>query len=162
MPMAALVLIPETPVEERVARLEANVEHTRADVADIKIDLRRLNDKVDGAEQRLIGKTDGIDQKLIAKIDGFEQRLTGKIEDFEQRLTGKLEGLDQKLTAKIDGFEQRLTFRVDGVEQRLTVFAMATEKSFAELKIGRALDRVWWFLMSGALLGIMARAFKWL
>ena len=32
----------------------------------------------------------------------------------------------------------------------------------AELKIGRALDRVWWLLMSGALLGIMARAFKWI
>jgi hypothetical protein len=40
--------------------------------------------------------------------------------------------------------------------------ALAMEKSFAELKIGRALDRVWWLLMSAALLGIMARAFKWI
>jgi hypothetical protein len=35
-------------------------------------------------------------------------------------------------------------------------------QSIAELRIGRALDRVWWLLMSGALLGIMARAFKWI
>jgi hypothetical protein len=36
------------------------------------------------------------------------------------------------------------------------------EKLFAELKIGRALDRVWWLLMCGTLLGVMARGFKWI
>jgi hypothetical protein len=36
------------------------------------------------------------------------------------------------------------------------------EKSFAALHSARAFDRVWWLLMSGAMLGIMARAFKWI
>jgi len=36
------------------------------------------------------------------------------------------------------------------------------EKSFSAMKVGRVLDRVWWLLMSAALLGIMARAFKWI
>ena len=100
MALPALALELETPVEERVAILEANGEHIRSDISDMKIDIRRLNDKIDG--------------------------------------------VDQKLTAAV------------------TSLALACEKSFAELKVGRALDRVWWLLMSGALLGIMARAFKWL
>lgn len=36
------------------------------------------------------------------------------------------------------------------------------KESIASLKVGRAMDRVWWLLMLGALLGIMARAFHWL
>jgi len=36
------------------------------------------------------------------------------------------------------------------------------EKPFSALHAARAFDRVWWLLMSGALLGVMARAFKWL
>ena len=107
MARPALMFESENTVEERVARLEANVEHIRSDVSDIKIDLRRLSDEVDN-----------LDQKLSAKIDSA----------------------DQKLSAKID----------------------SVVPAIAELKIGRAFDRVWWLLMSGALLGIMARAFKWL
>jgi hypothetical protein len=54
-------------------------------------------------------------------------------------------------TGKIDGVNKDLSGKIDTVIQAI-----------ADLKIGRALDRVWWLLMSGALLGIMARAFKWI
>ena len=94
MAMPALMFELETPLEERVARLEANVEHIQKDVSDMKIDIRRLNDKI------------------------------------------------------------------DGVKDSVTNLALNVEKSFAALNIARAVDRVWWLLMSGALLGIMARAFK--
>jgi hypothetical protein len=36
------------------------------------------------------------------------------------------------------------------------------DKSLAALHTARAFDRVWWLLMPGALLGVMARAFKWI
>ena len=75
----------EPPVEDRIGKLEAHVEHIQADVADTKIEVRRLNDKVDDVKQTL-----------------------------------------------------------------------------SELKIGRALDRVWWLLICGTLLGVMARGFKWI
>jgi hypothetical protein len=97
----------EDPMEERVAKLEANVEHIRSDVSDIKTDVQRLNDKIDGINKDLSGKVDGVNKDLSGKIDTVIQAI-------------------------------------------------------ADLKIGRALDRVWWLLMSGALLGIMARAFKWI
>jgi predicted nucleic acid-binding Zn-ribbon protein len=107
MAMPALMLELEPLVEERVARLEANVEHMRSDISDIKLDIRRLNDKIDSA--------------------------------------------DHKLTDKIDG-----------VKDSVTNLTINVEKSFAALNVARAVDRVWWLLMSGALLGIMARAFKWI
>ena len=129
MALPALKFEMETPVEERVARLEANVEHIQKDVSDMKIDIRRLGDKIDS-----------VDQKLSAKIDG----------------------VDQKLSAKIDGVDQKLSIKIESVKDLVTNLAINVEKSFAALHAARAFDRVWWLLMSGALLGVMARAFKWI
>jgi len=142
---------PEGPLEERVARLEVNVEHIQKDVSDMKVDIRRLNDKIDG-----------FDQRLTAKIDGLEQKLTVKIDGADQRLTAKIDGLEQKLTAKIDGVDQRQIARFDSLKDVVTALAINMEKQFGALRSARAFDRVWYLLMSAALLGIMARAFKWL
>lgn len=118
MAMPALEFEWELPVEERVGILEANIEHIRSDISEMKVDIRRLNDKVDGVEQR-----------LTAKIDAVYQERSGKIES---------------------------------VKDCVASLALTVEKGFAELKVARALDRIWWLLQSAALLGIMARAFKWI
>jgi hypothetical protein len=36
------------------------------------------------------------------------------------------------------------------------------EKSFGELRADRWKDRLWWLVIAGALLGVMAHGFKWL
>jgi DNA anti-recombination protein RmuC len=115
-------------VEERVARLEANVEHIQKDVSDMKIDIRRLGDKVDS-----------VDQKLSAKLESVKDLVTNLAINME------------KSSANV---EKQFT----NVEKQFTNI----EKSFAALHAARAFDRVWWLLMSGALLGVMARAFKWI
>jgi predicted nuclease with TOPRIM domain len=107
MAMPALKIEPESFVEERVAVLEANIEYIRSDISDMKTEMRRLNEKIDG-----------VDQKLSARIDALRDGLAN--------------------------------------------LTLSMEKSFSELKVGRAIDRVWWLLNSAALLGIMARAFKWI
>jgi chromosome segregation ATPase len=136
MALPALKFELERPLEERVARLEANVEHIQTDIADMKIDIRRLSDKIDS-----------VDQKLTAKIDSVEQKLSAKIDS-----------VDQKLTAKIDSVKDSVTILAINVEKSFA----HVEKSIASLHAARAFDRVWWLLMSGALLGVMARAFKWI
>ena len=114
MALPALKFEMETPLEERVARFEANVEHIQKDVSDVKIDIRRLSDKIDN-----------VDQKLSARIDSVKDSVTALAINMEKQFTH-------------------------------------VEKSLAALHTARAFDRVWWLLMSGALLGVMARAFKWI
>jgi hypothetical protein len=41
MRMPALNIEPEKSMEERVAKLEANVEHIQSGIAEIKVDIRR-------------------------------------------------------------------------------------------------------------------------
>ncbi|MEA3179536.1 MAG: hypothetical protein QOI59_3059 [Gammaproteobacteria bacterium] len=134
MAMPALIFELETPLEERVARLEVNVEHIQKDVSDMKIDIRRLGEKIDAVDQKLTAKIDAVDQKLSAKIDS----------------------LDQKLTGRIDSVKDSVTSLAINIEKQFANI----EKAFGALHTARAFDRVWWLLMSAALLGLMARAFK--
>lgn len=40
-------------MEERIAKLETNLEHLQSDVSGITADVRRLNDKFDGLQQQM-------------------------------------------------------------------------------------------------------------
>jgi len=113
MAIPALKIDLEAPLEDRVARLEVNVEHIQKDVSEMMVDFRRLGDNIDAVDQ----------------LTAFEQKLTGKI---------------------------------DSLKDVVTALAINMEKQFGTLRTARALDRVWWLLMSGAIFGIMARAFKWI
>src|SRR3954453_22857337 len=131
MAMPAVKFEPEDPLEDRVARLEVNVEHIQKDVSEMKVDIRRLNDKIDVVDQKLTAKIDGVDQKLTAKIDGVEQRLTAKID-----------GVDEKLTAKNDSLKDALATLAINMEKGFA----AVEKSLGELRTARGFDRVWHLL----------------
>jgi hypothetical protein len=68
MGMPALKLeFEEVTVEERSARLGANVEHIQSDVSEMKGDIRRLNDKVDGVKDSVAALTVTI-QKTVTKL----------------------------------------------------------------------------------------------
>ena len=154
MAMPALKFEPEDFVEERTVMLEADVKHIRSDVSELKVDGRRLNDKIDSMSQQQGGKIDALNEK----IDEVDQRLNTKIDGVERRLSDKIDALSDK----IDAVDQRQSEKNDSVKDSLSKLALSMEKSFADLRVGRAMDRVWWLLMLAAMLGIMARGFKWI
>ena len=158
MAMPAVKFEPEDPLEDRVARLEVNVEHIQKDVSEIKVDIRRLNDKIDVVDQKLTAKIDAIDTKLTAKIDAVDAKLTAKIDGVEEKLTVKIDGVDQRLTGKVDSLKDALTTLAVNMEKGFA----AVEKSLGELRTARAFDRVWHLLMIAGILSVMARAFKWI
>ena len=63
------------PVEARIARIESDVQHIKADTADLRVELRRTNDKIDGVRD-----------ELTKKIDDFHKELTGKIDSLKDTL----------------------------------------------------------------------------
>jgi len=85
MAIPALKIEPEAPLEERVARLEINVEHIQKDVSDMKVDIRRLGDKMDGVDQKLTAKIDGVDQRLTGKIDSLKDVVTALAINMEKQ-----------------------------------------------------------------------------
>lgn len=147
MALPALKTEPEVAVEGRFARLESDVEYIKDNVSESRKDFRRLEDKVDRQD---------------AKIDAVGKRLDAKIDEVDKRLGAKIDEVDKRLGTKIDEVDKSLSAKIDAVKDSVTAMALQTEKSFAKLNIGRALDKVWWLLMSAAILGVMARGFKWI
>jgi hypothetical protein len=88
MSLPARKIEPEIIVEERVARLEANVEHIQSDVSEIKVDLRRLEGKMEA-------RFDAMDKKFEGKLDAMDKKFEGKFEAVDK----KFEGMMDKLTA---------------------------------------------------------------
>jgi phage shock protein A len=88
--------------------------------------------------------------RLEVKVDHIQSDVS-ELKTDVRRLDEKIDKVEQKFTAKIDAMDQKFTAKIDTILEMIV-----------DLKVGRALDRVWWLLMSAALLGVMARAFKWI
>lgn len=148
MALPALKPEPETFVEERLARLEATVEHIQSDATEIKTDLRRMEDKFDKrfgevARRDEVGTlSDKVDERF-REVDARFDKVDARFQEVDRRFDAVI--------AALHALEVRM-------EQGFREF----EKRFGELGVGRALDRVWWLLMCGALLGVMAKGFHWL
>jgi exonuclease VII large subunit len=141
----------EDSVEERIARLEATTEHIQSDVSEIKEGLKRLDAKLDENYQRLDAKLDESTKRFDAKLDESTKRFDAKLDESTKRLDAKLDESTKRLDAKLDESTKRLDTKLD-----------ALKDAFASLRIGRALDKVWALLAMAALLGVMARGFKWI
>ena len=56
------------PVESRIARIESHVEHLDEVTTDLRVELRRTNDKIDAGFQRLDKKIDDFYKELKDKL----------------------------------------------------------------------------------------------
>lgn len=59
---------PEKPVEQRVARIEAHVEHIQSDVTDLKVDFRRLAARVEVLQDKMHDGFAALNDKIDRKV----------------------------------------------------------------------------------------------
>jgi len=100
---------------------------------------------------------DPVEERLArveTKVENIQSDITGMKTDI-RRLDNKIDALDQKLTGKIEEVDKRLGGKMDSGFDAL-------KAAIADLRIGRANDRVWWLMIAAALLGVMAHGFKWI
>ena len=79
----------------------------RGDIQAMHVDIRRLDQKIDGVDTRLGHKIDGVDARLSARIDNMDARLGDKIDSLAAQM-GHMKG---ELIAEI----RRVDARIDGV-----------------------------------------------
>jgi uncharacterized coiled-coil protein SlyX len=56
----------EVSVEGRLAKLESSVEHIQSDVSEMRVDIRRLNDRIDAVDQKFTAKFDSLKDQIAA------------------------------------------------------------------------------------------------
>jgi len=77
------------PVESRITRIELDVQHIKADTADLRVELRRTNDRIDVTNKRI----EEVRDSLAAKMEAGYKELNEKIDDVYKELKDKLHSL---------------------------------------------------------------------
>jgi uncharacterized coiled-coil protein SlyX len=127
-------------LEVRVARIESDVKHISEVTTDLRMELRRTNDKIDALDEKFNGKFDAFDGKL----NDLDKKFEGKFDALDKKFDGKFDSLDKKFEGKFDA----LGTKFDGLKDKLNSVAL-----WALLL---------YFALAGSLLTVMAKGFKWI
>jgi hypothetical protein len=91
-------------------------------------------------------------EERVARLEANVEHIQKDVSEMKidiRRLGEKIDGVDQKLTGKTDSLKDAVTALAINMEKQFA----AVEKQFGALHTARAFDRVWWLLMSAALVG---------
>ena len=93
-------------------------------------------------------------EQRVAKLEVQADHLREDV----RRIETKLDALSLKVEALKDSFT---AFQLQ-MTQGLADFKLEMKDSFSKVQNGRWADKVWWLLIAGAILGVMAHGFKWI
>jgi chromosome segregation ATPase len=70
-------------VQAQIARLTSDVQHIQTDVSDVKVALRRFDDKLDALNARI----DGVRTDLTEKFEGLRGDVNAKIDSLRSEIS---------------------------------------------------------------------------
>ena len=112
-------------------------------------------------------------EERIARLETHTSHLQEDVRRIEHKIDNKIEPKIDALAEKLDAFKDSfVAFQLEtrkamaelqlGTTNALTAFQLETQDNFNKLMNGRWADKVWWLVIAGAMLGVMARGFKWI
>jgi hypothetical protein len=140
MALPALKIEYEVSMEERVARLEVNIEHIRSDISEMK----------------------EMDQRLMSKIDGVKDSVAALALSTEKSFTALALSMENSFASLALSTEKSFASLTLSTEKSFASLALSTERSFGKLNFYRMVDRLWWVGISAGLLSVVAKAFGWI
>lgn len=107
---------------------------------------------------------DSVEERL-ARLEVTTEHIQSDVTEIKKdlkRIDAKIDENTKRLDSKVDESTRRLDAKIDALRDQFSAFEGKMRDSFASLRVGRAMDKVWALLAMGALLGVMARGFKWI
>ena len=118
-----------------VAKLETNVEHIREDVSEIKVELRGTNQRIDALSEKM------------------DKRFDALIGDTNRRF--------EKVDARFDAAKAYMDTRFDEQDARMDRIEDKVNGILVRLESWKVWALGLYFALAAALLGVMAKGFKW-
>jgi chromosome segregation ATPase len=133
MALPAVKFEAENNVEARVTRLEEKVDRLQSDMTEVKADVRRADAKIDSLQKSVV--------------------------DLDSKTQASISALELKSERSLAGLNVKLIELDKSIGESLGTIRLEMQKSFAALNRSRHLDRIWFLLISAAILGLVGRAF---
>lgn len=83
----------EALMERSTLKQEVIAANTRADIAELRGEVKALNAKIDGVEKKLDARIDGVEKKLDARVDGIMDAIAltnTRIDDLISKQSNKI------------------------------------------------------------------------
>lgn len=109
----------ELLIERNIARQEAMYEGLRADIAELRGEVKAIDAKVDGLEKKIDEKINSLEKKVDEKINGLEKKVDEKINGLEKKVDERINGLEKKVDERINSLEKKVDERVNGLEKKV-------------------------------------------
>jgi DNA repair exonuclease SbcCD ATPase subunit len=87
---------------ERIAKLEAQVEGIKEDVADVKADIKDLHSRLTTQGREIVAKIDGLQQCIDSKLDDNAK----KSEEGHAAIKKEVKADVEKVTQRVDTLEK--------------------------------------------------------
>jgi chromosome segregation ATPase len=106
--------------------------------------------------------------RLEEKVDRLQSDMTEvkadirRVDSKADAIKDALSALDPRTQASISSLELRTQESFAELSGKLASLDKKIAVSFQKIGRSRLADRIWWLLIAGTLLGVMARGFKWL
>ena len=98
---------------------------------------------------------------MLMPLPARKSPAENSMEERTARLEATVEHIQSNVT-EMKGDLRRIENKVDAVKESVAAFELRVIEQFNKLNNARWRDKVWWLVIASALLGVMARGFKWI
>ena len=107
----------------------------------IEEDLRSLDDKVDGLDDKLDTKIEALDAKIDTKVDGLRGEMTTQIGSLRGEMIAGFSGLRGEMIAGFSGLRGDMTGQINGLHGELGSLRIETNARFE--RVNTRIDEVY-------------------
>lgn len=101
----------------------------------------------------------------IARLESDVAHIQRDVADIKADLRGmgsRIDGLRDKMDAQFADMRDKMETGFTDIRQSIANLSVAMERAYGKSKVATIANRVWGLVTLGAILMIMARAFKWI
>ena len=124
-------------IEVRFARIESDVQHINEVTTDLRVELRRTNDRIDVTNKRIEEVRDVLTTKIDDRSNALDKKIDDRSNALDKKIDDKFDALDKKFSTKFDSLKEKL--------HSVTVWALLL-----------------YIALAGTLLTVLAKGFKWI
>ena len=120
--LSAIILISFFILQHTVIAVETSPRISDREIieslAEIRGNLKRLDEKLDTVDKSLNKRIDDLDSNLNKRIDDLDSNLNKRIDDLDSNLNKRIDALDSKLNKRIDDLRTDINSRFEEVGNR--------------------------------------------
>jgi chromosome segregation ATPase len=155
-------VLEENEVDPRIVRLESDVAHMRSDTSDIKTDIREFRAESNATKDGLAGlrvEHASLRDEMHSGFAALRDELHSGLAELRDELHRGLAELRAEMYRNLAELRAEMHSGFAALREEMR---SADDRLHRQIIRSSLTDRIWMLVLTGTMLAVMARGFKWL